>query len=250
MALELDLRYYRWYPPEEHLGYATERASLDRAQTAFLLVDVYCPPPEHLFLQGMVSDRLMQLWYQISVERIAPALQAARAARLPIIYVTNSGPRVALGKSEFADKLRKSLGFEMEQAFTEPMVDPREYHHGDQVQLRFPVALEPQPGDHYIRKHVYSGFFDTRLDTLLRNLSVHNLICVGFVANACLLFTIADAVYRNYKVVLLRDCTLASELPEGFEGLRQTQYMIQWIETIIGTTVTSSEFIAACGEDG
>jgi ureidoacrylate peracid hydrolase len=247
MSLELDLRYYRWYPPEKHLGYAVEPVCLDLAETAFLLVDVYCPEPEHLFLQGAISDRLRQLWYDISVERIAPALQAARSAGLPVIYVTNSGPRVALAQSEFADKLRKSLGFEMEEAFTEPMVDPREYHQGPQVQLSFPAVLEPQPGDHYVRKHVYSGFFDTRLDTLLRNLGVHNLICVGFVANACLFATIADAVFRNYKVVLLRDCTVASELPEDVEELRQTQHMILWIETIIGTTVTSSEFIAACG---
>lgn len=250
MPLELDLRYYRWYPPEAHLGYAVEHVRFDRTDTAFLLVDVYCPPPEHLFLQGMVTDRLQQLWYQVSVECIGPSLQAARGAGLPIVYVTNSGPRVALGESQFADKLRQSLGFEMEEAFTEPTVDPREYHQGEEVQLRFPAALEPQPDDYYIRKHVYSGFFDTRLDTLLRNLQISNLICVGFVANACLLFTIADALYRNYKVVLLRDCTLASELPDDFEELRQTQYMIQWIETIIGSTVTSSEFIAACEKAG
>lgn len=248
--LTLDTRYYRWYPPEKHLGYAVERVALDPADTAFLLVDVYCSEPDERFFQGAVSDRSLQNWHRISVENIAPALSAARALGLPIVYVTNSAPRAALERSEFADKLRKSLGFDPTLDFTEPMVDPREYHQGPKVQLQFPAVLEPQPGDHYVRKHVFSGFLDTRLDALLRNLRVHNLICVGFIADACLFFTMADALFRNYKVILLRDCTLASELPDEVEGLCNTQRSILWIETIIGSTVTSSEFVAACQEAG
>lgn len=246
--LTLDTRYYRWFPPEKHLGYAVERVALDPQEAAFLVVDVYCPEPDQRFFQGAVTDRTLQRWHDISVQNIAPALQAARSVGLPIVYVNNSAPRVALERSEFAEKLRKSLGFEPTQDFTEPMVDPREYHHGSLVQLQFPAAVAPQPGDYYVRKHVYSGFFETRLETLLRNLRVHNLICVGFIADACLFATIADAVFRNYKVILLRDCTLASELPDDVEKLRHTQRMILWIETIIGSTVTSSEFIAACQE--
>jgi ureidoacrylate peracid hydrolase len=197
-------------------------------------------------MERTIGDKYKQLWYDITVQKIEPALQAARAIGLPIIYVNNSAPRVALEHSEFAEKLRKSLGFDMTQDFSEPMVDPREYHQGPAMQLQFPAAVEPQPGDHLVRKHCYSGFFDTRLDTLLRNLRVHNLICAGFVADACLFTTIADAVFRNYKVILLRDCTLASELPHEFEGLQHTQRMVLWIETIIGTTVTSEEFVQAC----
>ena len=245
-ALRLTPRYYRWYPSEAHLGYAEETVDLGLDETAFLLVDVYCAGPQQPLMERAIGDKTMQLWYDITVQNIAPALRAARALGLPIIYVNNSAPRVALERSEFAEKLRKSLGFDMTQDFAEPMVDPREYHQGPATKLQFPAAVEPQPGDHLVRKHCYSGFFDTRLDTLLRNLGVHNLICAGFVADACLFSTIADAVFRNYKVILLRDCTLASELPHEIEGLKHTQRMVLWIETIIGTTVTSEEFIKAC----
>ena len=245
-ALQLTPRYYRWYPSEAHLGYAEETVDLGLDETAFLLVDVYCAGPQQPLMERTIGDKYMQLWYDITVQNIAPALRAARAIGLPIIYVNNSAPRVALEHSAFAEKLRKSLGSDMTQDFSEPMVDPREYHQGPAMQLQFPAAVEPQPGDHLVRKHCYSGFFDTRLDTLLRNLRVHNLICAGFVADACLFTTIADAVFRNYKVILLRDCTLASELPHEFEGLQHTQRMVLWIETIIGTTVTSEEFVQAC----
>jgi len=247
-TLRLTPRYYRWYPSEAHLGYTEEAVCLDLDETAFLLVDVYCTGAQQQLMERVVGDKYTQLWHDITVQNIAPALRAARAIGLPIIYVNNSAPRVALERSEFAEKLRKSLGFDMTKAFTEPMVDPREYHQGPAVQLQFPAAVEPQPGDHFVRKHCYSGFFDTRLDTLLRNLHVHNLICVGFVADACLFTTIADAVFRNYKVILLRDCTLASELPHEIEELKQTQRMVLWIETIIGTTVTSMEFVQACSD--
>ena len=247
-TLRLTPRYYRWYPSGAHLGYTEETVDLDLDETAFLLVDVYCTGAQQQLMERVVGDKYTQLWYDITVQNIAPALRAARAIGLPIIYVNNSAPRVALEHSEFAEKLRKSLGFYMTQEFTEPMVDPREYHQGPAMQLQFPAAVEPQPGDHFVRKHCYSGFFDTRLDTLLRNLRVHNLICVGFVADACLFTTITDAVFRNYKVILLRDCTLASELPHEVEEMRNTQRMVLWIETIIGTTVTSMEFVQACGD--
>ena len=247
-TLHLTARYYRWYPPGAHLGHTEENLALSLSETAFLLVDVYCQGPQRQIIEKIVADEHAQLWYDITVNNIAPAVRFAREIGLPVIYANNSAPRVALEHSEFADKLRKSLGFDMTEDFTEPMIDPREYHHGPQVQLQFPAAVDPQPGDYFVRKHCYSSFFDTRLDTLLRNLHIHNLICAGFVADACLFTTIADALFRNYKVILLRDCTLASELPHEVQEMKHTQRMILWIESIIGSTVTSSEFTKACEE--
>lgn len=246
--LRLTARYYRWYPPEEHLGYALEELHLPVQNTALLLVDIYSAEPEPVLTQMSGASRFAQVWHEITVQNIAPALRAARSAGLPVIYATNSAPRIATERSEFAAKLRKSLGFELKENFTEPTVDPMEYHQGPPAALQLPAEVRPQPGDHYVRKHVYSGFFDTRLDTLLRNLGIRNLICVGFVADACLFTTIADALFRNYKVILLRDCTMASELPNDVEEMQHTNRMLLCIETIIGSTVTSSEFVAACGQ--
>lgn len=250
--LNLKARYYRWFPAEEHLGYGEETLVIHPAEAAFVLVDVYLPgmarevddtrPGE----EAALSLKDYQLWRDITLEHIGPALSAAREAALPIIYVTNSGPRVALGHSAFAHKLRQSLGFEMEGAFTEDCVDPREYHFGPSEQLRFPEPVAPRPGDFYIRKHTYSGFFETRLESLLRNLGVRNLICVGFRLDACLMSTVLDALYRNFKVILLRDCTLASELPHEIDAMAFTRRMLLWFEALVGVTVDSGDFIAAC----
>lgn len=243
--LHLNLRYYRWYPSEIHLGFTHEEVSLDLSKTAFLLVDVYCLGPEARFLDLAQTDEYAKLWYQISVEKIAPALSAARGLGLPIIYLTNSAPKIGLENSEFAEKLKKSQGFDLTKAFVEEVVDPKEYCQGPPAQLQFPSSIAPQDDDYYIRKHVYSGFFETRLDSLLRDLGIKNLICVGFVADACLYTTIADAVFRNYKVILLRDCTLASELPGEVREMKNTERVVLWIETIFGTSLTSAEFVQA-----
>ena len=75
--------------------------------------------------------------------------------------------------------------------------------------------IAPQSDDYYIRKYVYSGFWDTRLDSLLRNLGIRTLVCAGFAADICLLGTMIDALYRNYRIVLLRDATQAVEIPDS-----------------------------------
>jgi nicotinamidase-related amidase len=113
-----------------------------------------------------------------------------------------------------------------------------------------PPQIAPQAGDYYIRKHTYSGFFETRLDSLLHNLGIRYLLCAGFVADCCMFFTLGDAVFRGYQTILLRDCTLAAELPDEVAAFRQTQRITLWIESILGPTTTTQEFLTALANEG
>ena len=106
--------------------------------------------------------------------------------------------------------------------FREQDVNPVEFDQGAPVQLAIPPQIAPQPGDYYIRKHTYSGFYETRLDSLLRNLGARYILCAGFVADCCMFFTLGDAVFRGFQPILLRDCTLAAELPDEVETFAQT----------------------------
>ena len=162
---------------------------------------------------------------------------------VPVIYATNSSPRIQILRSTFGQRLGESLGFDPVHDFREPSVDPIEFDVGEPVQLCIPPQIAPQPSDYYIRKHTYSGFFETRLDSLLKNLGVKNILCAGFVADCCVLFTIADAVFRGYYPVLLRDCTLAAELPEEVDTFTQTKRITLWIESILCPTTTAAEFL-------
>jgi len=69
------------------------------------------------------------------------------------------------------------------------------------------------------------------------------LLLAGFVADCCVLFTMADAVFRGYTTILVRDCTLAAELPHEVDSLVQTQRITLWMESILGPSTTSEEII-------
>jgi len=68
-------------------------------------------------------------------------------------------------------------------------------------------ALAPEDGDIVIPKHRYSGFFETALDATLRRHGVESLVFTGCTTSVCVDSTLRDAFYRDYRCLLLSDCT-------------------------------------------
>jgi nicotinamidase-related amidase len=240
----LPVRHYRLFPATGPLGETDRVEKIVPARTALLLVDVY-HAAETPAAQELVHTRWDEEFWRIVDDRLVPIIAAARSAGIPIVYAMNSAPRIAIGHSAYGEALLESLGFDPETDFTEPEVDPREFHRGETVQLAIPSQIAPAPDDFYVRKHTYSGFFETRLDSVLRNLGVHSLIVAGFATDCCILFTIADAVFRGYRTILLRDCTLAAELPDEIATFARTERTISSIEAFLGPTATSTDLIDA-----
>lgn len=240
--LELPVRYFRLFPGDAPAGVADRTAVTDPGETALLLVDVYhaAASPQ---AQELVNPAWDRRWRAIVEDCLVPLAVAARTAGVPVVYAMNSSPRIAIERSAFGQRLRESLGFDPRNDFTEPAVDPYEYAVGEPVQLVVPPALAPRPGDYYVRKHTYSGFFDTRLDSLLRNLGTRTLLCAGFVLDCCLLFTIADAVFRNYRPILVRDGSLAAELPDEVGTFAHTRRTISMIESFLCPSITCQDAI-------
>jgi nicotinamidase-related amidase len=58
-----------------------------------------------------------------------------------------------------------------------------------------------------VAKYRMSGFQDTELDSILRNLGVTTLLFAGVNADQCVLCTLQDANFRGYDCLLLQDCT-------------------------------------------
>lgn len=67
-------------------------------------------------------------------------------------------------------------------------------------------GLEPLPGDIHVDKFRISGFWDTPLDTILRNLGVKTIFFAGVNTDQCVLHTLTDANFSGYGCVLLEDC--------------------------------------------
>jgi nicotinamidase-related amidase len=66
--------------------------------------------------------------------------------------------------------------------------------------------LAPDASDIHVAKYRMSGFQDTELDSILRNLGVTTLMFAGVNADQCVLCTLQDANFRGYDCLLLEDC--------------------------------------------
>lgn len=79
--------------------------------------------------------------------------------------------------------------------------------------------LRPEPTDYLFEKRTYSAFFETGLDQLLRSLAVTKLYITGLHTNICDRHTSADAFFRGYDLVILRDGVEAFDEKTHTEGL-------------------------------
>jgi ureidoacrylate peracid hydrolase len=258
-TINVKTRYYRLFPAEGYLGYAYEDYKADLERSAFLVVDVYGlgfhpddPVPTYRHGEHDARDRPALAWLgsaehedRIVKTALLPALEAARDIGMTVIYLNNSAPKIGLRFSQFGKVLERQLNTDMERMFAEDDIDPKEYHYGDSDHVKISKLLQPREKEYFIRKHVYSGFVGTRLDLLLRYLDIKNLFSVGFSADACLMTTVIDALWHDYKVILLRDCTLANDFPEEQAELLGTQRMVKMMEALYCVSITSQEFIEA-----
>ena len=236
-------RYYCRWPYERPRGLQHEEQCLDVDKTAFFLIDVYGkgyddPDGEAPEYPSLFFKELFFKERAIIRDKIRPCLDAARAAGLKTVYTTNYWSPMNWDESEFG-----LLVYRVESGWSGTL---EETAGGDSDYVAWSDILRPQPGDFLVKKTMYDAFFETNMDTVLRNLGIRNLVCVGFAADICLLNTVIGAMYRNYRVVVLRDCTLAAEFEDTLEDMCMTWFGIRYVEAMVGFTATSDEFMAAC----
>jgi nicotinamidase-related amidase len=87
--------------------------------------------------------------------------------------------------------------------------------------------LKPSAKDYIVEKRVYSGFFETGLDPLLRSLyngeGVKTVILCGIHTHICVRHTAADAFFRGYKIIIAKDGVEAFTQEEHEQGLKYLQ---------------------------
>jgi nicotinamidase-related amidase len=77
------------------------------------------------------------------------------------------------------------------------------------------VVDELNPGDRdiHVTKHRFSGFWDTDLDAILRNLNVKTLFIGGVNLDQCVMTTLEDATFLGYDTVLVEDAAATTSPP-------------------------------------
>ena len=85
-------------------------------------------------------------------------------------------------------------------------------------------GAEPIGNEPVLFKTRYSGFYETELDAILRNLGVTTLLLAGYSTDVCVRFTTVDAYNLGYRLIIVKDCVRAMREDDA----TATEYL-KWI---------------------
>ena len=99
-------------------------------------------------------------------------------------------------------------------------------------------GLEPQPGDHVVEKMRMNGFYDTRLDILLRGLWAETIVITGAWTNMSIEHTARHGADAGYEVVVVSDGTSTT-------GDEWQHAALNYALTNVGRVASTDEVAAA-----
>ena len=169
---------------------------------------------------------------QAMVPRLARFLDAARAARVPLVWIRNvynTDANWYLSEVWLEQAMRRRKGNYVEH----PVCQPNAWN-GDFYGVR------PRPDEVIVTKHRYGAFESTDLDLTLRSRGIRTVIMTGIATNVCVETTARQAFLRDYYVVFTEDCTATYDLADHEATLRN-------IDSFFGQVV-AAEKIVACWE--
>jgi maleamate amidohydrolase len=147
-------------------------------------------------------------------------LTAARAADVPVIYL-------AMILDDLDDRM---LAQRVRSTLTARCLRGNPW---TEISPQIPV----QPGDHVVEKTVATGFYKTRLDDLLTELGIDEVVVIGTSTSGCVRATVMDAAYRSYRISLVEECcddfrTLSGEvslwdMQDRFADVVSLEWMLQ-----------------------
>ncbi len=129
---------------------------------------------------------------------VRSAIDAARAAAIPVIYVVvgfrPGHPEISPRNKTFSvARLRQSP---LSAAMTSMEVHP---------------AIAPQPTDIVVTKHRVSAFSGSDLEMILRAQELSHLVLCGIATSGVVLSTLREAADKDYQLTVLADCCFDSD---------------------------------------
>jgi ureidoacrylate peracid hydrolase len=67
--------------------------------------------------------------------------------------------------------------------------------------------LTPEDGDWLVEKSRLSAFYNTNLELVLRGLKAETVLITGVLTNQCVAATSKDAMFRDFKPIVVEECT-------------------------------------------
>jgi nicotinamidase-related amidase len=196
----------RSYLPAKPLTIRTvdRNVTLDLSRTAMVVVDMqndFCHPEG--WLAGIGVD------VQPARAPIAPLsslLPALRKVEVPVLWVNWGNRPDRLNLSPALLHVYDPTGAGTGLGAQLPGSGARVLERGS-WSAAIVDELLPEAQDICVAKYRMSGFQDTELDSILRNLGVQTLLFAGVNADQCVLCTLQEANFRGYDCLLLDDCS-------------------------------------------
>lgn len=216
--------------------------TINTAQTAVIVVDMqndFCSKGG-MFDRGGVDISLVQR----AVIPTRKVLLAARRTEMKVVYLKMGfQPDLSdLGDDDSPNRVRH-LHFGVGQPSLAPDGRQGRFLIRDTWNTDVIDELRPEAEDAVLYKHRFSGFYQTDLDGVLRKLEIKNLIFTGCTTSICVDSTIRDAMFRDYRCVLLSDC---SGEPIGGDLARSNhEASLLTIQTLFGWVSGSDQFLSA-----
>jgi ureidoacrylate peracid hydrolase len=219
-----------------------EPIAIDTAKAAVIVIDMQ----NDFGTKGGMFDRagLDISMIQRAVGPTAKVLASARHAGVKIIYLKMGfHPDLSdLGSSDSPNRVRH-LRFGVGETVRTPNGTASRILIRDTWNTDVVPELKPQADDVVVYKHRFSGFYQTDLDAILKQLQIKYLIITGCTTSVCVESTVRDAMFRDYACVLLADCMGE---PIGY-GLPRSNHdaSLLTIQTLFGWVSGSDELIRA-----
>jgi nicotinamidase-related amidase len=182
----------------------TKLLTIDLSRTAIIVIDMqndFCHPGGWLAHVGAdVGPARAPI---APLQRLLPAL---RSRNVPVIWLNWGNRPDRLNLSPALLHVYKPSGGGIGLGDPLPGSGARVLERGS-WSAAIVDELTADPSDIQVAKYRMSGFQDTELDSILRNLGVTTLMFAGVNADQCVLCTLQDANFRGYDCLLLEDCT-------------------------------------------
>ncbi|MBE9036814.1 cysteine hydrolase family protein [aff. Roholtiella sp. LEGE 12411] len=192
------------------LSTETKTLRLDLAKSAILVIDMqndFCHPDGWLAHIGVDVTPARQ-----PIDALNSLLPEVRDAGVPVIWVNWGNRPDLLNISAASRHVYNPTGHGVGLGDPLPSNGARVLMAGSWAAAVID-ELEQLPEDIRVDKYRMSGFWDTPLDSILRNLGKTTLFFAGVNADQCVLATLCDANFLGYDCVLVKDCT-ATTSPE------------------------------------
>ncbi len=194
---------------------------IDPAATALVVIDMqkgFCHPDSAMEKAGIGTKNQRAI-----IPQVVRLIGLAREMKMPILFsqqfhfpddVTRKRRRIPshIDKQKWAPCLRGTW----------------------EVDFMDEIAAAIRPEDYVVEKHRASVFFETTLETKLRMLGIEMLLISGCNTDFCVETTIRDGYYRDYDIVVVRDC-VAGPRPRYHEDT------LAKVQTYFGEVVSLDE---------